>query len=133
MSRFLTSRFMALPSPLRCGDVRLAQPAHLEGSARAPGVELLALLARLPGWAGHDGAVPVADVTLTQLGGAMSNHIFRLEARRCSGCAPAPRQPLTRYSCDPRRAAVRPRRRCFCGSTARPLRMRTPCLGETQR
>ena len=60
----------------------LAQPARLEGDARAVGADLLSLLAHVPGWAATPGgAVDAADVALTQLGGAMSNHIFRVQVR----------------------------------------------------
>ena len=70
----------AMP-PVRCA-MMLAQPARLEGDTRAVGADLLTLLAHVPGWAAAPGtAVDAADVTLTQLGGAMSNHIFRVQAR----------------------------------------------------
>ena len=84
---------MAALPPLRCDDVSLLQPAHLAGDLRLPGGDLLDLLSRIPGWAAApDGAVPVADITLTQLGGAMSNHIFRLQARFRSPIARAAAQ-----------------------------------------
>ena len=113
---------MAALPPLRCDDVALAQPAHLAGDARAPGGDLLALLARIPGWAAPVAAVPAADVTLTQLGGAMSNHIFRLQVRfrNRTARAAAQKHALT-HMC----AALLPRahalehRRCCCASTAR--------------
>ena len=67
--------------PVRCATT-LAQPARLDGDARAVGADLLSLLALVPGWAAApSAAVAAADVALTQLGGAMSNHIFRVQAR----------------------------------------------------
>jgi hypothetical protein len=79
--------------PARC-STHLSQPARLAGDARAVADDLLALLAHVPRWAAAPGAaVDRADVALRQLGGAMSNHIFRLEARG-AGVAGAPRDLL---------------------------------------
>lgn len=71
--------------PVRSAST-LAQPARLGGDARAVGADLLQLLCAVPGWAAVPGA-PVAaeEVALAQLGGAMSNHIFRVQARPSRG------------------------------------------------
>jgi hypothetical protein len=71
-------------------DAPLAQPAHLEGDARGVADDLLSLLALVPGWVAPGAAgVARAEVAVHQLGGAMSNHIFRVEARALAPCAPA--------------------------------------------
>ena len=82
-------------TPVRCAT-RLSQPARAGGDARSVGDDLLALLAAVPGWAegGAAGRVVRDEVTLTQLGGAMSNHIFRVEVRRAPWML-CTTQPLT--------------------------------------
>jgi thiamine kinase-like enzyme len=68
-------------APVR-SKAALAQPARLEGDLRAVGADLVALLSHVPGWRAADGVVDASQATLRQLGGAMSNHVFRLTSSR---------------------------------------------------
>jgi thiamine kinase-like enzyme len=63
-------------APVRL-DITVPQPAAsaLEGDELSVGHELLQLLRAVPGWGD---AVAAEHVSLRQLGGAMSNHVFRL-------------------------------------------------------
>jgi len=72
--------------PVVLPDATLGQPAEQEGALRCAAPELLALLALVPGW----GACVASDVTVRQLGGAMSNHIYRVEAREQAGVGTPP-------------------------------------------
>ena len=59
-----------------CLDITVPQPEAGAGDERRVGKELLQLLHSVPGWGD---AVAADHVSLRQLGGAMSNHVFRLQ------------------------------------------------------